>query len=203
MNPKNTIKMKTVFTLLAATALIASCAPQTPEATSAKGAVIDASMNNVMIVTPANDTLTFSTTTLNDSNKMIGIFIGDTIDVAFAPIEGDEQPNYFQATDVKLVYRPAFYYLTGAWVEPNPIDPAAVQGFVFNADSTASSINMATLVCSKWAYADGALTLTLTSKGNKVETTLDEVFQVTKLDADSLVLSQNGAVVWQLAHPQR
>lgn len=192
--------MKKNFTLLAVAGLLASCGPKTPEAGVAKGAVIDATMNNVMIVTNTNDTLTFSTMALTDSNKMIGVFLTDTIEVAYAPIEGNEQKNYYQATDVKLAFRQPFYYLIGQWVEPNPIDSTTVQGFVFNPDSTASSINMATLVCSKWAYNQGDLTLTLTSKGNKVENTSNEVYQVVKLDADSLVLSQQGIPVWKLGH---
>ena len=195
--------MKKILLLGAVAVLAVSCGPKTVEPSSAVGAVVDASMNNVSIVTAAGDTLGFSTMALSDSGKMIGVFIGDSIAVAYAPIEGNEMPNYYQATDVKLVYRMPYYWLIGEWVEPNPIDPASVQGFTFNADSTASSINMATLECSRWVYADGTLTLTLTSKGNKVSATTQEAYQTTKLDADSLVLSQNGSVVWALGHPKQ
>lgn len=88
--------------------------------------------------------------------------------------------------------------IVGHWVEPNPIDASSVQGFALHADHTASSINMATLVCSSWTYENDTLRLTLTSIGNAIESTQEEAFLVTKLDADSLVLSQNGTVAWQL-----
>lgn len=174
--------MKPLFALLAAVALVASCAPKTQ---TAQGQVIGATANNLTIVTTANDTLTFSGTEQQ-------VMVGDTIQVAF--VASDRQ-----VTDVRLVYRSPEHYLVGQWVEPNPIDLTAVQGFAFYADGTASSINMATLVCSKWAYEHGTLFLMLTSIGNAVEITEQEAFQVIKLDADSLVLSQHGTVLWQLS----
>lgn len=58
--------------------------------------------------------------------------------------------------------------ITGSWVQPNPINEKEVQGFTLNADSSASSINMATLAYKKWWMSDGKLFLITESMGNKI-----------------------------------
>ena len=58
--------------------------------------------------------------------------------------------------------------LSGSWVQPNPINENEVQGFALNEDSSASSINMATLLYKKWWLKNGKLFLVTESVGNKV-----------------------------------
>lgn len=56
----------------------------------------------------------------------------------------------------------------GSWVQPNPINDKEIQGYVFNSDGTAQSINMATLNCRKWWIESDKLVLVLESIGNRV-----------------------------------
>lgn len=68
--------------------------------------------------------------------------------------------------------------LIGSWVQPNPINEKEVQGFTLNEDSSAVSINMATLLYKKWWAKNGTLYLVTESIGNKfssVDTTAYEV----------------------------
>jgi len=58
--------------------------------------------------------------------------------------------------------------LCGSWVQPNSINENEVQGFALNEDSSASSINMATLLYKKWWLKNGKLFLVTESVGNKV-----------------------------------
>lgn len=58
--------------------------------------------------------------------------------------------------------------ISGSWVQPNPINEKEVQGFTLNEDSSAVSINMATLLYKKWWENNGTLYLVAESIGNKV-----------------------------------
>ena len=67
-------------------------------------------------------------------------------------------------------------------MQPNPINEKEVQGFKLNKDSSAESINMATLVYKYWWLRDHNLNLVSESKGNKqtiVDTTMYHVVQLT------------------------
>ena len=196
--------MKKLLLLAFGVATLASCT-EVQKPGTATGTVIDASMNNVMIVTAKNDTISFSTMALRDSNKMVSVFINDTIKVDYTPL-AESRPNYYDATKVEVLGRTEFLLLCGdgSWVMPNPISPDDVQGFTLNSDNTASSINMHTLLVEKWANpTPGELVLTVKSIGNKVETTSEETYTIDKLTFDELVLSQNGNVIWSLTHPKQ
>lgn len=70
---------KSVF--VAACALLAGCCGS-HGSDAVKGAVIDATMNTVMIVTADGDTLSFSTVNA-DRTALDGLFVGDTVEVRF------------------------------------------------------------------------------------------------------------------------
>lgn len=188
---------KILVSALCAFALVACIA--TSQKDRAKGVVSDVTNNNVVLITATNDTLSLCTKELQDAGKMIDIFLGDTVNVEYKSIEGDSVPNCYQATNVELVYRQPFYSLVGEWVQPIVIDPSKYEGFAFNVDGTASSINMHTLVCHKWAFDGNKLTLTLESIGNRQTFISNEVYDVEKVNADSLILLQDQRVVWRLA----
>ena len=70
--------MKKMF-FIAACFLFAGCGRQ---ANVAEGVILDATMNTLMIVTGAGDTLSFSTMDA-DKTKTDGLLIGDTVKVGY------------------------------------------------------------------------------------------------------------------------
>ena len=92
-----------------------------------------------------------------------------------------------------------YYYIQGKWVEPNPINADEVQGFELKQDGTASSINMATLAFQQWNLENGELLLKSQSIGNGQTIEGTDTLRIDKLNADSLVLSRDGNVLWRLA----
>ncbi len=92
-----------------------------------------------------------------------------------------------------------YSYIQGIWLEPNPINPSGSQGIALKEDGTASSVGMATLIFKKWVLNGDKLLLTYESIGNKQTLEGTDTLQIEKLNADSLVLSASGNVVWRLA----
>ena len=81
--------------------------------------------------------------------------------------------------------------LEGLWVQPNPINANEVQGFNLFMDSTATSVNMATLVYKKWWEENGQLVLVAESIGNgtsSIDTTKYEIIENTVTD---LIIKNN------------
>lgn len=90
------MKMKTALLAVGTLCFMTSCSP---EMTSSKGIVCDASMNTVSIVTDKNDTLSFSTMDAN-KEEVNGLLLNDTLEVFYS---GKYTPG-MQAT--KLVQFP-------------------------------------------------------------------------------------------------
>ncbi len=78
--------------------------------------------------------------------------------------------------------------LEGLWVQPNPIDTNQVQGFNLFMDSTATSLNMATLVYKKWWEENGQLFLVAESIGNHTSSTDTTKFEIVENTVTDLVL---------------
>ncbi len=86
--------------------------------------------------------------------------------------------------------------LLGSWVQPNPIQADAVQGFSLQPDSMAQSINMATLLYRKWWVNNGKLCLVAESIGNR-QSSIDTLqYEIIPCSKDSLIL-KNGDYVEQ------
>lgn len=79
--------MKRIFISIACCVLLAGCGAS--ETGSSKGTVLDASMNTVMVVDAAGDTLTFSTVDA-DKSGLDGLLIGDAVEVSY---EGEYVPG--------------------------------------------------------------------------------------------------------------
>ena len=92
-----------------------------------------------------------------------------------------------------------YYYIQGTWLEPNPINAQEMQGFTLNPNGTAQSVNMATLLIKNWNLDNKTLTLQYESIGNKQTIMGTDTLSITKIDADSLILSKNTNVIWRLA----
>ena len=147
------------------------------------GVVVDASMNNIMVRTDAGDTVDISTMD-TDPAKVPGVLIDDSVRVVCAGKDGDGV-KVLTAQELTVT------------VEPNPIKASEMQGVTLEADGSAVSVGMATLQFKNWSLADGKVMLTAESIGNGVNAETTDTLQVVKLDADSLVLAQNGQVVWR------
>lgn len=193
---------KNIFSLaaVAASALaLASCGSKPAAPTTVDGVVLDASMNTIMLLTGAGDTLNISTMNA-DPAKVPGVLIDDSVKLTYADtiVDGNK---VMQAQALTVTAHSPYYYIQGAWVEPNPIDSTQVQGMQLNQNGTASSINMATLQFNAWNLTiPDTLILDVTSMGNGQTTEGADTLTIVKLDADSLVLAnKEGYVMWRLA----
>lgn len=193
---------KKIFSLsaLAVTAfMLASCGSKpTTGSQTVDGLVLDATMNTITLLTESGDTLNISTLN-SDRAKVPGVLIDDSVKLTYADtvVNGTK---VMQAQALTVTAHSPYYYIQGAWVEPNPIDSTAVQGVQLNQDGTASSIGMATLLFKGWNLTDAnTLVLTGESLGNGQTIPVADTLRVDKLNADSLVLSEAGRVTWRLA----
>lgn len=164
---------------------------------SVEGSVFDATMNNIMLINGSNDTIDISTMN-TDPQKVPGVLIGDSVKIFYSEKDMDGM-KVLTADSLAILVHSPYYYIQGTWVEPNPINPEEVQGFTLNADGTAESVNMATLVFKSWNLDNRTLTLSSESIGNRQTISSVDTLQVTKINADSLILSKNNRVVWNMA----
>ncbi|MEF9949781.1 MAG: lipocalin family protein [Mucinivorans sp.] len=188
------MKVSTIFFSLATAALFAACATKTTPLTM-QGVVIDATMNNIFIKTAAGDSVNLSTMDANPAD-VPGVLIDDSISVVYK-----DTANMKLVTQLTVLRHSPYFFIQGRWVEANPINKAQVQGFAINADGTVSSINMATLQYNNWNFDIEKHTLTLggQSIGNGTTINFADTMNIVKLDADSLLLASDGAVIYRLA----
>ncbi|MDD6210600.1 MAG: lipocalin family protein [Bacteroidales bacterium] len=165
------------------------------------GIVMDASMNNVTLITGRGDTVNISTMDANP-DKVHGVLIDDSVKVTYVK-ENMGGTTVLKATELVVTKHSPYYYIQGTWLEPNPINPKEKQGITLNQDGTAASVNMATLVFENWNLVPYEyLILESKSIGNGQTIESEDTLRVDKLDADSLVLSKNGFVVWRFAREE-
>lgn len=174
---------------------IASC-KKTVEPQVISGIVYDASMNNITVITDQGDTVNISTMN-TDPQKVPGVLLLDSVKVTCVD-ENVDGTQILKAEDLTITVHSPYFYIQGEWVEPNPINAQEVQGFALNPNGTANSINMATLVMKNWNLDNNTLLLQYQSIGNKQTFDGTDTLNVVKLNADSLVLSENGNIVWHL-----
>ena len=85
--------------------------------------------------------------------------------------------------------------LIGSWGEPNPINDKEVQGIEILTDGNAKSLNMATLLYSKWWTKDNQLFLVEESVGNGGSNIDTIAYEILKVDKDSLILKDNDQTI--------
>lgn len=161
-----------------------------------EGRIFDASMNDIVIITGTGDTVTVSTMNA-DPAKVPGVFINDSVRVTCSDRKVGED-KILTADSLVILVRSPYYCIQGTWLEPNPIDTAQMQGFVLKQDGTAESVNMATLDFRSWTLKGHMLILQYTSIGNKLTIEGSDTLHIVKINADSLVLSANNRMVWDL-----
>jgi len=80
--------------------------------------------------------------------------------------------------------------LIGSWKDKS----SAALHFSLLSDGSARSDNMQTLLYQKWSVKGNKLTLTIKSIGNGNSSVSEEVFDIYKLDEESLILKQDNIV---------
>lgn len=174
---------------------------QAPVAKTVNGVVMDASMNNVTIITDSGDTLNISTMDA-DPAKVHGVLIDDSVKVTYQ-VEKLDGMKILQATELVVTVHSPYYYIQGTWTEPNPIKSDEAQGFILNQDGTARSVGMATLLYENWNLDDNELTMNYKSIGNGQTLEGTDTLTIVKINADSLVLADKaGKVIWRLARQE-
>lgn len=84
--------------------------------------------------------------------------------------------------------------LVGTWIQPIPGMEDQIQGFKLNADGSAESINMHTLVYNAWSNKNNTLTLKGESIGNGQTIKISEQFEIQNLTKDTLTLRLQDSV---------
>lgn len=176
--------------------VITSC-KQVPTTQIINGIVYDASMNNITVISDQGDTVNISTMDANPQ-KVPGVLLNDSVKVTCSN-ENIDGNRVLKATELTVTVHSPYYYIQGTWLEPNPINAQEMQGFTLNPNGTAQSVNMATLLIKNWNLDNKTLTLQYESIGNKQTIMGTDTLSITKIDADSLILSKNTNVIWRLA----
>ncbi len=161
------------------------------------GFVVDATMNNIMIIADGGDTLNISTMDA-DPVKVPGVLVNDSVSITYVK-EKVGQSEILKAEELSVTAHSPYFYIKGTWLEPNPINSSEFQGVTLNEDGTASSVGMATLLFKKWVMTDRNLLLAYESIGNKQTLEGTDTLKIEKLNSDSLVLSGSGEVIWRFA----
>ena len=194
--------MKKTVRFLAAVAIAAAVAACSGEAQTpapfVEGVVLDASMNGVTIVTGTGDTLDLSTMDVS-RERYPGVLTGDSVKVKYSDADRDGARVPTVDSLVVTVHSP-YYYIQGAWVMPDPVKRGAEQGFRLEPGG-AESIGMATLLVEDWELfvSRNELVLRVKSIGNGNVSVGYDTLRVEKLNADSLVLSKDGTVLWRVS----
>ena len=192
--------MKKLIYLSASAALLLSVITScklVPTTQIINGIVYDASMNNITVISDQGDTVNISTMDANPQ-KVPGVLLNDSVKVTCSN-ENIDGNRVLKATELTVTVHSPYYYIQGTWLEPNPINAQEMQGFTLNPNGTAQSVNMATLLIKNWNLDNKTLTLQYESIGNKQTIMGTDTLSITKIDADSLILSKNTNVIWRLA----
>ncbi len=189
------MKIQNIVLLFLALGLF-SC-KQKSERQIVTGCVADATMNNIMLITKAGDTLNISTMD-TDVTKVPGVLINDSVKITYIK-EKMGDADILKAEELEITTHSPYFYIMGTWVQPNPINASEMQGMDLKEGGAASSVGMATLIFKSWVLSGDKLMLESQSIGNKQTLEGVDTLQIVKLDADSLILSRSGDIIWRLA----
>lgn len=181
---------------------LASCGSHTDSTQTFRGTVTRLTADQLQLTTSDSDTLTFGTADL-DSTTRADILPADMVEVLAVPTAVDGDTTY-QAQTVLVRGRSLIRALSGCWTEPIPGTMDGQQGIQFNEDGTAGSVGMATLVFQTWCMPrTNTIVLGGESIGNGQTIAFSDTLTLTKLTADSLVLSRaDGKAVWRLGRQE-
>lgn len=178
--------------------LFVSCGESAKVQETVSGVVLDASMNSILVVTAAGDTVSISTMD-TDPAKVPAVMISDSVKVFVSNVNFDGV-EVLTADSLAITAHSPYFYIQGTWTEANPINAQERQGFVLNQDGSAVSVNMATLQFKNWNLTQtNELIMQSESIGNKQTIVGNDTMNVVKLNADSLVLAKGANVMFRLA----
>lgn len=188
--------MKNIF-IIAMTALVCFCGCR--KTATVEGKVLDATMGNIVLATAEGE---FVVNTLDsDPTKVIGVLIGDVVKVEYSSCQTEDGQTINSVESLELV-SPSYYRLiTGTWMM-SVLEDGDKIGFTFAEDGTAESVNMKNLDIRNYVLdiKDDVeeLAVTAISDGAAEPETMTVVYEIVKLDADSLVLrnKETEALEW-------
>ena len=198
--------MKRALFLLAAglsgALALVSCGSKSTDTRTFHGTVTRIADDQLLLTTSPGDTLVFGTTDL-DSTTRADILPSDMVEVLATPTVTDGDTTY-QAQTVLVQARSLTRAILGTWTEPIPGAVEGRQGIRFNEDGTAASVGMATLVFQRWSMPlTNTVVLGGESIGNGQTIAFSDTLTLTKLTADSLVLSHaDGTAAWRLGRQE-
>lgn len=136
----------------------------------------DVAMNTLQLLTDSGDTLNLSIERAKAAGQVKGSYEpGDRM----AVVMNDKHK-------VKAVINETV--LMGNWVMPNPLDGSSTVGIRIKDGGIAESIEQPSIIYKTWKIVNGQLELTMVREGGG-DMEESEIFAIQKLDADSLIIS--------------
>lgn len=136
----------------------------------------DVAMNTLQLLTDSGDTLNLSIERAKAAGQVKGSYEpGDRM----AVVMNDKHT-------VKAVINETV--LMGNWVMPNPLDGSSTVGIRIKDGGIAESIEQPSIIYKTWKIVNGQLELTMVREGGG-DMEESETFAIQKLDADSLIIS--------------
>lgn len=143
----------------------------------------------INIKTPASEIFFFEKH-INEFKKMVKLVLTFSLLIGLFLTSCSNSDNQTNEKDTTIVQNQPQNNdeLIGRWVEPNPIKQNEVQGIELLKEGKAKSINMATLLYSKWWTKNNQLFLVEESIGNQTSSIDTISYDIIKIDSDSLIL---------------
>ena len=189
--------MRNLF-IIALAAIVCFCGCCNKTAT-VEGKVLDATLGNILLSTPDGELVV--NTLDSDPTKVIGVLIGDVVKVEYTSYVTEDGETVNSVESLELV-SPSYYRLiTGTWMM-SVLEGEDRIGFTLAEDGTAESVNMKNLAIRNYVLdiKDDVeeLAVTAVSDGAAEPETMTVVYEIVKLDADSLVLrnKETEALEW-------
>lgn len=155
------------------------------------GLCLDGSaMNTLQMVTDSGDTLTLSTTDLNEAGMVFGGYaVGDRMAVILDS----------ETKSLRMIVNEST--LMGSWVMLNPLDGTSYTGFCIKDGGNLESINQAQIDYKTWSLVDGQLEMVGVREGGGDFEDF-EVYQLLYLSNDSLAI-KDSETVYEYTRPGR
>lgn len=150
--------------------VMAACATQKPEIRTVRGVVLDAYAESAMIQENDTTEVWIVLTEVTDMSECDGLVAGQSV-AAECKVTQSTTGEVLTAIKVIAPDMPYEHYLTGSWVEPNPVAPDQVLGFTLESDGSAHSINTDEVVYRSWSLRGNRLVLVAESANE------DEAFE--------------------------
>ncbi|MBP3425273.1 MAG: hypothetical protein J6K81_00905 [Rikenellaceae bacterium] len=146
------------FLLILLSVTLAACAAKKPEVRTVRGIVLDAYAESAMIQENDTTEVWIVLSDATDLSECDGLVAGQSV-AAECKVTPTNTGEVLTAIKIIAPDMPYEHYLTGSWVEPNPVAPDQVQGFTLESDGSAHSINTDEVVYKSWLLRGNRLVL--------------------------------------------